>query len=174
MGELEIMRSAKFTPALKTYWLVQMAWVMTVSCIGAPLLPFWLFGLGQWWAARQYNALQCHLTPRSLVIKQGVITRIEKNIPLEKITDLSLRQGVIQRWMGVHEIRVETAGQSTPGGADAVLVGIEDALEFRNAVLGQRDLVSGSSAAGDGEGMLEVLREIRDSLKSIETSLHRG
>ena len=71
---------------------------------------------------------------------------------------------------------METAG----GGAgtatgQALLVGIMNPVEFRNAVMRQRDLVAGGGlrvdpgvALGDESGVLE---EIRDSLVRIEKML---
>lgn len=177
MSRETILQSATFAPALRTYWLVNAAWVMLVSCVFSPLIPLWFMGIGQWWTRKAYNALQCHLTERSLVVRSGVSNKVEKNIPLEKITDLSLRQGIIQRWFGVHEIRVETAGGSGGAGPDAMLVGVVEAEAFRDAVLARRDEVSGTASSGpkaisqtEGE-TLAVLMDIRDSLVRIESAL---
>ncbi|MBQ72334.1 MAG: hypothetical protein CMJ67_05455 [Planctomycetaceae bacterium] len=122
------------------------------------------------------------LTPRSLIVRKGVFNKIEKTIPLEKITDLSSTQGPIMRMFDLKQLGVETAGQSGAAGAALVsLMGIVDTDEFRRQVLAQRDrLTSGSTettpnrtidpqpASATGE-----LAEISATLQRMEALLER-
>ena len=119
--------------------------------------------------------MSCTLTEKTLIVKKGWLNRIEKTIPLEKITDLALRQGPIMRAMNLKALSVETAGSSggAAGGALVALVGIEDTVGFRDSVLAQRDLLASnvatpSSAPHTDESTLE---EIRDTLHRIEQSM---
>jgi putative membrane protein len=107
-----------------------------------------------------------------------VMNREEKSIPLEKITDLAVFQGPIMRRMGLKGIRVETAGQSSGAAALVSIVGIEDTDAFRDGVLAQRDRIAereeverpGGGVPAVGEAtLLEVVTEIRDILRRIET-----
>lgn len=174
-----ILLEAAFDPKIRAYWFFSGLIAMTVSVIGIPLVPFWVLGLGQWLVARQYERLQCELTDRTLNIRRGFLFRVEKNIPLDKIQDLSLHEGPLLRKLGLASLKIETAGQSAAqGAADASLVGVVDALEFRDSVLNQRDLVvasgSGAPAAqapAGASGSDATLEEIRDSLLRIERML---
>ena len=57
---------------------------------------------------------------------------------MDKITDLQIQQGCLQRCYGIEEIRVETASanQQAP---EMSLVGLKDAREIRSMVLKVRD-----------------------------------
>ena len=115
------------------------------------------------------------LTEQTLIVKKGLFNRIEKTIPLEKITDLALKQGPIMRLMGLNSLSVETAGASGSQSALVSLIGIVDTFEFRDTVLAQRDQQNsaksqaGSASTQSLEG--DVLNDIRDTLKRIEARL---
>ena len=129
---------------------------------------------------RQYEALSAELTERSLNIHRGFLFKIQKNIPLDKITDLAVNEGPILRALGLCSLQVETAGGgsgSTMG--QASLPGVVDATGFRDLVLEQRDRAAGvvpaavaqQPAVGRGGADQQVLEEIRDTLHKIEGHL---
>lgn len=123
--------------------------------------------------------MECVLTDKSLKVKKGIFTKIEKTIPLEKITDMGMIQGPLMRHFGLHQLTVETAGQSEYG-ALVSLIGIVDAKAFREAVLRQREAVSATTphtpaetVAQDAPDTNALLSEIRDSLRRIEGTLEK-
>lgn len=173
-----IIRSASFNPSVKTYWLISGALIMIATVIGIPLLLLW-FPLGWYFTQRYLDRMECVLTAKTLKVKKGILVRVEKTIPLEKITDMALVQGPVMRWLGVEKLTVETAGQSGAG-ALVSLIGIEQAMEFREAVLDQRDhLAEKTDSAGDASATLvsgaadATLQELRDSVLRIEAMLAR-
>ena len=109
----------------------------------------------------------CVLMTRSLNVKKGVFNKIEKTVPLEKITDLQMEQGPIMRMFSLHRISVETAGQSGPGSLIS-LIGIKDTEAFRKDVLEQRDRMTGTSPKTSASEKGDVLTEIRDSMARME------
>jgi len=176
MSEENIIRKATFEPQVCTYWLLSGIIVFTVTIIGIPLLILWI-PLGLIFTRRYLDRMECVLTPKALKVKKGILVRVEKTIPLEKITDMGMIQGPIMRKFGLHTLTVETAGQSGPGSLVA-LTGIVGAKEFRETVLAQRDMASGSSSesssqatAGPGSETNDLLIEIRDSLLRLEKAL---
>lgn len=183
MRKETILQAAQFDSKLPKYWMANALIVMTVTIVFIPLIPIWLI-FGWNLHKKQYERLECHLTDRSLNIRKGLIFRVEKNIPLDKIQDVGLREGPLLRWLGLASLVVETAGQSSPqGGSDAQLVGVVDAPRFRDAVLDQRDAVvanlrgAAPASAPDAPPAAaldtQLLREIRDSLQRIEGRLER-
>lgn len=92
-------------------------------------------------------------------------------MPLDKIQDLTFKEGPLLRYLGLSILKVETAGGSAQGQADLTLVGIKDASNFRNQVLEQRDKVTenkyGESNTEETEDTLQILKEIRDTLNII-------
>ena len=84
--------------------------------------------------------MECKLTDQTLELKKGYLFRIEKTIPLDKIQDLTLREGPLLRALGICMLDIETAGQSSPqGSSDAKIIGIKDTKEFRDRVGQKQD-----------------------------------
>jgi putative membrane protein len=170
-----LLNAARFDDKLRTYWFLQLLLVFIATVAGIVLVPFWVLGWGQWYARRSFDALKCELHARTLVVKRGIFFRVEKTIPLDKIQDLTVKEGPLLRWLGLRSLKIETAGQGTPGASEADLVGIVDPIDFRDAVLSQRDALSGAPPAPalepgstvGTEGTVELLTEIRDLLRQM-------
>ena len=176
MSEEQIIRKATFNPKVCTYWLLSGIIVMTVTVVGIPFLLLWV-PLGLIFTGRYLAKMECELTPKALKVKKGILVRVEKTIPLEKITDMGMIQGPVMRQFDLHTLTVETAGQSGSGSLVS-LTGIVDAKAFREAVLAQRDAsnaISMDKPSSSGETLNsstnELLIEIRDSLRRLENIL---
>lgn len=172
----KVLLEAEFNPKVCNYWLANGAIIFIVTVVGIPLLPIWLI-FGKILTHKHLRTMECTLTDRSLKVKKGLLTKVEKTVPLDKITDMGLVQGPIMRYFDVEAVSVETAGQSAMG-SSIILVGMVGGREFRDAVLSQRDLVTASqsdSPAGTAApapavsaSSDELLRDIRDTLHRIE------
>ena len=169
-------RIAEFSSKVCIYWLLSGAVILLFTVVGIPFLLIW-FPLGFFITKRYLDSMECVLTEKALKVKKGILVRVEKTIPLEKITDMGMVQGPIMRAFDLHTLTVETAGQSGAG-ALVSLTGIVDAKEFRETVLQQREanVSTGSplaetvsSAMPDNASAL--LGEIKDSLLRIEAIL---
>ena len=158
---------ASFNPKVQTYWLLSTTIILTMTIVGIPLLILWL-PLGLYFTGKYLSHLSCELTNKSLKVSRGFLIRVEKTVPLDKITDMSMVQGPIMRSMDLYSLSVETAGQSGPG-ALVQLTGIIDAPAFRDMVLKQRDEISATKEVPETEE--QVFKEIRDTLKRIEAHL---
>ena len=126
-------RRAEFSPKVCVYWLLSGAMIMCLTIVGIPLLLIW-FPIGLIVTKKYLDSMECVLTDKALKVKKGIFIRIEKTIPLEKITDMGMVQGPIMRAFDLHTLTVETAGQSGVG-ALVSLIGIIDAPGFRETVL---------------------------------------
>ncbi len=178
MTDEKIIRTATFNSKVCTYWLLTGIIVLTCTIVGIPLLVLWI-PLGLFFTGRYLEKMECVLTSKALKVKKGILVRVEKTIPLEKITDMGMVQGPIMRQFGLHTLTVETAGQSGSGSLVS-LTGIIDAEAFRETVLLQRDTTSERGAErSQGEPTLEqgttnqILVEIRDSLLRLEQSIDK-
>ncbi|TVQ63855.1 MAG: PH domain-containing protein [Phycisphaerales bacterium] len=181
MSEERVLREAAFDDAVK-YYVISTTIALSCTIVGIPLLLIFV-PLTYLFRKIEYDNIQCTLYERTLVVKRGVFNKVEKTIPLDKITDLAIRQGPIMRLCKVEAIMVETAGQSSGIAALVFLVGIRDAKGFRNAVLKQRDRLedggdeprptrsASSPTIGDTDNATALLRDIRDSLARIEQRL---
>lgn len=143
MTEEIILNQATFNPKVKTYIFFVGLFFLIASVIGWIIVPFWLFGLGQWLSGKFFKTLSCQITNKNLKFSKGLIIHIEKTIPLDNIQDLSFIGGPILRYFGLTLIRIETAG----GGGAAhnqnmmSMLGINDAQNFKTQILQQREQV---------------------------------
>ena len=174
MNKDRILLTASFSPKVQTYWLLSGAFVCLITVIGIPFLLIWI-PLGKYLTGRYIDHMSCILKTRELIVRKGMFNRVEKTVPLEKITDLGLQQGPIMRHFGIHRLTVETAGQSS-GGSLVSLDGIVDVEDFREAVLNQRDKITERETSPPvpspaAESSEVLLAEIRDTLLRIEKQL---
>jgi len=171
---------AEFNPKVCFYWLFSGAMILTATLVGIPLLLLW-FPIGFFFTKRYLDRMECVLTDKALKVRKGIFVRVEKTIPLEKITDMGMVQGPIMRSLNLHTLTVETAGQSGVGSLVS-LTGIIKAPEFREAVLNQREFQAGHKPSGSPSQSPDdnqvvtgntLLTEIRDSLIRIESLLDK-
>jgi len=168
-SKTQILQKAEFNPEIKKYLLIYGLLIMIATIFGIVLIPFWLV-LAPIFIRKYFDRLECELTTRSLRFEKGFLVHVERTIPLDKIQDLTFKEGPLLRAFGMSILKIETAGNTGQGMSDLTLIGIMDAHAFRNRVLEQRDIVTEniSSGSSDSSDTLQVLKEIRDSLKNIE------
>jgi membrane protein YdbS with pleckstrin-like domain len=163
-----------FSQKLRIYLLVQWTAVIVSTVVGIALLPLW-FLIGPSWVKRYHSTLRCEVNDRNVVIGKGLLFRRELTIPIDKIQDISIREGPLLSAFGLLRLRIETAGQSgSPGSkSDADLVGLLDARALRDQILEQRDAL----ASRDGlpvDDDRHVMLNIHETLLRIEAQLKEG
>ncbi|MGZ3899436.1 MAG: PH domain-containing protein [Bacteroidia bacterium] len=142
MNEGVIIKEATFNPKVKTYIFLVVMFYLIITIIGLLILPIWLLGFGQWLSNKFFHTLKCQLSYKNLKFSKGLILRIEKTIPLENIQDLSFIGGPILRSMGLTIIRIETAGGGGKHDSNMMsMIGINDAENFKDLILHQREIV---------------------------------
>ncbi|MEM9826497.1 MAG: PH domain-containing protein [Planctomycetota bacterium] len=178
-AQAETLRIAEFDPKVCQYWLVSAYLVCIFTVVGIVAIPFVLIFGGM--LTRKYLASHSlELGRRELRLRKGLLTKVEKTIPLEKITDVGFIQGPLMRLMNLEGITVETAGQTSMGPL-MNLQGVINAREFRDEVLAQRDRVSDDDRPQAIAGtptpvpqeteMVSVLRDMQQTLLRIEKNL---
>jgi uncharacterized membrane protein YdbT with pleckstrin-like domain len=122
--------------------------------------------------------------PGRLLVSDGVLNKVRKTIPLDKVTDLSLTQGIVERRLGLWRLNVQTAssGHAVP---EASLFALTDPKAFRRMVLDRREAwleqleTAGALPPGRASGPLAAYRsspaatarEVLDRLTQIEAHL---
>jgi len=150
------------------------AFVLTISVVGIPLLVVWFLGLGQYISKRFYEHLKCKLTDRHLEFKKGVLFKVKKTIPLENIQDLTFIENPLLKYLDLRILKIETAGQSNPKGSDMKLIGIINSSDFKENVLHQRELLvtvnrkDSRRVETTNEQIVDILEEIKDILNDIK------
>ncbi|HMB65229.1 MAG TPA: PH domain-containing protein [Eudoraea sp.] len=167
-------QKAEFNPSIKTYILLVVAFFLTISVAGIPLLAFWFFGLGQYFSKRFFENLKCELTDRHLEFKKGVLFKVEKTIPLENIQDLTFIENPLLKYLDLRILKIETAGHSNPQGSDMKLIGIVDSSNFKEKVLYQRNLLKIENRTNkkptetNNSQIVDLLMEIKNILNDIK------
>lgn len=143
----------------------------------------------------RYDSTWYVLSDRSLRIRRGIWTIRETTITFENVQDVKIRQGPVQRFYGISDVIVETAGGggSKTGEGDlsvpshtGLIEGVADAARIRDLILAR---VRRSRTAGLGDEAREpsreshaaapvwtaehvaALREIRDGLRELGGAL---
>lgn len=112
-----------------------------------PLLPLLIFGKGYWFmtvtlvfivislaqALLRYFTFSYGIEGGDLVIRKGVLERTERHIPLDRVQEIQIEQGVMHRIFGVVDAIIETAGGQGPEASLSVLSRAE-AERLRRAV----------------------------------------
>lgn len=171
-AKARVLRKAQFNPDIKKYILIYGILILFISIVGIPLILLWA-PIAPYFIKKYYDRLHCELTSRSLRFQKGFLFHTEKNIPLDKIQDLTFKEGPLLKAFGLSILKIETAGNSAQGVSDLTLIGIIDAADFRSQVLDQRDVVTeNKSSSEDGqEETIQLLKEIRDSLNRLEQKM---
>ena len=147
------------------WWLVTNLGLLT-SMIGIPLMLIW-FPFGWIVHKKQYEHMSGALTDRSINMRKGWLFKKQQNIPLDKLTDVSIHEGPILNAFGVVRMQFETAGA-----APFILTGVKNSDQFRDLVLQQRDsLVSTPQQSAPSDDSNDVLVEIRDILQQINANI---
>ena len=158
--------AVEFDKKIIIYWWIMANFGLMISFIGIPLMLIWIpFG----WLVhvRQYEHMSGGLTDRSLNMRMGWIFKKQQNIALDKLTDVSISEGPVLKAFGVVKMQFEPAGA-----APFILTGVKNSNQIRDLVLQHRDsLVSNPQKSSPSEDSNNVLVEIRDLLKEINTNL---
>ena len=170
--------AAEIDDNVKQYLFWTVTWVSAVTVVGIPLIPIIAIIYWAWYAPRYREFHTLELDETNVSSKRGVVFRSETNVPLERITDVSVHQGPLMRKFGVYKVSIESAGQTQLQGA-ATIIGVADPYDFRDAVLenvenvkqrsgGDGSTANDASATAGSNAQTELLTEIRDILAKIE------
>lgn len=164
--------SAKFDKNVKKYWLVFWILMPLVIFVFIPLIPIVII-LVLLISQKLLDAMSAELFERKLVVKRGMWFKVEKSIPLEKITDVGLTQGPLMRFFKLYRLDFETAGQSSQG-ALVSMIGIVDAIEFRETILAQKDKLQSQTSTPEPTTKTSELSDLVNSVKRIEVLLEEA
>jgi putative membrane protein len=125
----------------------QMVWPALVGGFGlgegrlARMLPIFAVALAVpalAGAALTYALYRWRLTGDELLLRSGVVQRRNRVIPLARVQNVEVKQNVLQRVLGVAELRVETAGSGREAEAVLSVLGLAEAQDVRVRLLAHR------------------------------------
>lgn len=106
--------------------------------------------LGLAYGFLSYRRFTYELTADTFDLGKGVIARTEREIPLRRIQNVDVQQGVLQQAFGLAVVRIETAGG---GSTEATLayVALAEAERLQRGIRDRRRALTGGDADGDAE-----------------------
>jgi putative membrane protein len=130
----------------------------------------------------QYRTMRFRFDDEGVWRAQGLLWRREVNVAYRRIQDIQLTSGLIQRWMGLATVSIQTAaGSATP---EITIEGVLESEALRDFLYtkmrGVRDHAHGATtphaaatvdAGSPQDEALVLLTEIRDGLRRLETRL---
>lgn len=123
-------------------------------------------------AAAKYALYRWRLDADELLLRSGVLNRQNRVIPLARVQNVEVRQGLLQRMFGVAELRVETAGTGLQAEAVLSVLGLEEAQALRTELLARRRASAAVMAPADsvdGAAAVPVDRPAAEPLARLTT-----
>jgi membrane protein YdbS with pleckstrin-like domain len=138
-----------------------------------PLIPLYF----------RYHTMQYRFEAEGVSMRWGILFRREVNLTYARIQDIHLTSNIVQRWLGLAEVKVSTASGST--GAEMTIEGL---LEFELVrdflymkMRGAHDRPSGLPVAGTvhgtapgGDGLVAALLQVSEDLRAVRAALEKG
>lgn len=151
-------------------------WVAILSLVAFPVTIVALYV--------KYRTLRYRFDDEGVWRRQGLLWRSEVNVAYRRIQDIHLTNGLLQRWLGLATVSIQTAsGSSSP---EVTIEGVLEAEALRDFLYtkmrGVRDGTASATktaaavpaAAMDaGDEALALLTDIRDGLHRLESRLGR-
>jgi len=108
-----------------------------VTDLGWVPVALGIAGIAVAWSLVRYYTFSYWIAAGELNVRSGLLSRTERRIPLTRVQDVRLKQGVLHRLLRMAEVQVETAGGK---GAEATLsvLSMAEATRLREAIFAQR------------------------------------
>lgn len=154
---------------MKYYVIVAL---LTLLAFPVTLIALWI----------KYRTLRYRFDDEGVWRAQGILWRREVNVAYRRIQDIHLTSGLLQRWMGLATVSIQTAaGSANP---ELTIDGVLEAEALRDFLYtkmrGVRDHAHAADAThaaaaldpgGAGDEALVLLTEIRDGLRRLEARI---
>ena len=159
------------TPALWKLYLIRS--ILSGPLIFAVLPVLWF----------RYYTLRYRFDSEGIHMKVGFLFRSEVNVTYARIQDIHLSSGIIQRWLGLADVQIQTASGTV--GAELTIEGFHEFEAIRDFLYarmrGARDKSPSTPPAlpmAGGDETVMLLLGIRDELRQtrelLETRTPKG
>lgn len=119
----------------------------------------------------RYRTLRFKFDDEGISLSWGALFRKEVNLTYRRIQDIHLTRNIIQRWMGLSTIEIQTASGSAS--AEMTIEGVLEAEALRDFLYlkmrGAREEEAEQTHPADEA--LALLGEIRDEMRQLRTAL---
>src|SRR5215471_3564563 len=117
----------------------------------------------------RYHTMRYRFDAEGIHMRWGIIMRHEVMLNYSRIQDIQLRANIVERWLGLARIEIQTASGSA--GAQMTLEGLLNFVEVRDFLYsrmrGARHLGETPHAAAVPESLAGVLTDVARELRAI-------
>jgi putative membrane protein len=149
--------------------LWRLYWIRAL-CTG----PFALVLLPYLWF--RYHTLRYRFDREGVSMRWGILFRREVNLTYRRIQDIHVTSGILQRWLGLADIHVQTASGSA--GAEMTIEGLKEFETVRDFLYermrgtkpgaGGAETAAAPASGGDEALLAEILEELRGTRRALE------
>jgi putative membrane protein len=127
----------------------------------------------------RYETLRYRFDAEGVSMRWGILFRREISLTYARIQDIHLTSNVIERWLGLGKVQIQTASGSA--NAEMVIEGLPNFEEIRDFLYsrmrGAREDVRHPSVTGqrpataDAAGLASALHEIAEELRAVRRAI---
>lgn len=147
-------------PERALLWFYALAALL--SCFAFPVVLVPLFF--------RYETLRYRFDGQGVFMSYGILFRKEMQLTYDRMQDIHLSQNIVERWLGIGSITIQTAGAGASG--NLKIVGVKAFEDIRDYLYARMRGIRDEHTQGSGsDETAAVLREIRDSLNAAAKAL---
>jgi putative membrane protein len=131
----------------------------------------------------KFRTLRYELDEEGITVRWGILFRREVSLTYARIQDIHLSSNVLERWLGLAKIQVQTASGSSK--AEITIEGFQDFEAMRNFLYskmrGTQDPTSPATrdatrplTAGEVDALTSTLREVAAEVRALRLGLGAG
>lgn len=123
----------------------------------------------------RYKTLRYRFDDEGVSMSWGILFRREIHLTFARIQDIHLHSNIVERWLGLAKIEIQTASGSSD--AEMSIEGVKNFLEVRDFLYSRMRGATASSAApqpseqGEAGELTELLRATAAVLRGIRQAL---
>lgn len=148
---------------LMTYYVIKALFALVAFPVVLPMLYF------------RYHTMRYKFDSEGIQMRWGILFRHEIMLNYSRIQDIHLRSSLIERWLGLARIEIQTAAGSSK--AEMTLEGLTDHEAMRDFLYsrmrGVRDVHQETEPAAGEPALAASLNEIAAELREIRLLMER-
>lgn len=120
----------------------------------------------------RYHTLRYRFDAQGVSVSYGILFRREAFLTYARIQDIHVKRNIIERWLGLGTVEVETAGA---GAGPELIQGLTEYEAVRDYLYAEMRGAKSHPVkhAGEGESAGALLVEIRDALRDVRAALKK-
>jgi membrane protein YdbS with pleckstrin-like domain len=139
-----------------------------------------VFGYLTWWIPAFYRTAGYRFTDDEVEYRRGVFFQQKTTVPYNRITNVGISQGPIERFVNAGAVGIHTAGYGGQMGAELTIGGVSDFEDIQEQILdrvrerpakateGEDAVETVESRTDEGEEPTEMLGELRRIRELLE------